>query len=396
MRLSTIMTAAVLAGTAGCASGNDSPEGAGPPEDANVVAARQAASPADIGIDTARLPPAPYWTIDTKPFLSLGEVGGPSDELFVQIGDAALLTDGGVVVLDAGAPDLRFFNVDGSLRATAGRAGSGPGEFRGPFKVEVLPGDTVAVWDFSRKVFTYWSLDGDLITERPVDHHTTFHEGELLPNGWLAVPRYDPADPPARGQYRQAAELILYAAGDTRSLGAFPYVEMFAGLRDGTPMPFAAKSSFAGGGTPFRIVVGDNSHVPKVRVYDREGEFVEEMALHDTREALPSAVWDEQVDAARRQFGGGPEFERKVSAWSRPDSTPAFDQLKIDALGRLWVLRKEDTGMRAAVHANGTLAADLQLPDLVEIFEIGADYIIGLQRDELGVQTVQVFRYTSG
>lgn len=395
MRLSTILTAAVLAGTASCASGNDSAGGAGPPEDAYVVAAPQTASPADVSIDTARPPPAPSWTIDSKPSLSLGEVGGPSDELFVQIRDAALLPDGGLVVLDAGAPDLRFFNADGSLRATAGRAGGGPGEFRGPFKVEVLPGDTVAVWDFSRKVFTYWSLNGDLITERPADHHTTIHEGELLPNGWLAVPRYDSANPPARGQYRQAAELILYAAGDTSSLGAFPYVEMFAGLRDGTPMPFAAKSSFAGGGTPLRMVVGDDSHVPKVRIYNHKGEFVEEMALHDTRRALTSAMWDDLVDTARRDFGGGPEFERKVAAWSRPDSTPAFDQLKIDTLGRLWVLRKEDPGVHAAVHTNGMLAADLQLPDLIEIFEIGADYIIGLHRDELGVQTIQLFRYTS-
>jgi hypothetical protein len=348
---------------------------------------------ADAASEQAAAEDVALWRIAPTPLLAVGRMDGAEGELFTYVEDAARLPDGGLVVLDAEARELRFFGPSGEYRGTAGRAGSGPGEFRAPFRVQVIPGDTVVAWDFARAVLSYWSPEGELLSERPGGHHPTIHEGDLLPDGTLAVPRYGSHQEPASGRYRPSATLIRYGRGEPRELGAAPYDEMYAGGRSGAPAPFLSRTALAAGGRPLRIVVGDDTNRPSVRVYDETGESLGEMDLRDTRRPVTPALWEAQLDDLRARFGETPELERDIALWEKPDSTPAFDALVIDAKGRLWVLRHEEGALRAVVHEDGKPVAELDLPELAKIFEIGPDYIVGLHKGALDVASIRVYGY---
>ena len=188
---------------------------------------------------------------------------------------------------------------------------------------------------------------------------------------------------------------MRYGRGEPSDLGPFPYDEMFSGTRDGAPMPFMARSALAAGGSPLRIVVGDDTNVPRVLVYDEAGEFLREMALHDTRVAVSEGQWNDELDRLRERFGDNPELERKIAAWGRPDSTPVFDALAVDPAGRLWVLRRHDSRLLATIQADDRLVAEIELPDLADVYESGDDYIVGLHRDSLGVESVHVYSHGS-
>ena len=360
-----------------------------------LAAAFSACSSDSAGDVPAGDAPEATWRVEATPILAVGKMDGDDAELFVRVGDAARLPDGGLVVLDADAQELRFFGPGGALTRVSGRAGAGPGEFRGLFAVELVGGDSVVAWDFARGVLSYWSPSGEFLTERPAGTHRTIHNGALLPDGSLVVPRHGGEDPPAWGRYRPSGVLIRYGRGEPRDLGPFPYEEMFSGTRDGAPMPFAARSAMAAGGSPMRILVGDDSNVPRVRVYDDTGALVGEMALHDTRIGVTPGRWEQELDRVRERFGESPELERKIAAWGRPDSTPAYDDLEMDSAGRLWVLRREGQRLLATVHADGERAAEIELPELAEIYEIGDDYIVGLHRDSLDVESVRVYSHGS-
>jgi hypothetical protein len=72
--------------------------------------------------DTARLVPE----------VSIGMFDGPEEYLFGQIVSLAHGPDGSIYVMDRHVPALRVYNPYGTYRATFGRQGEGPGEYRGP------------------------------------------------------------------------------------------------------------------------------------------------------------------------------------------------------------------------------------------------------------------------
>ena len=72
--------------------------------------------------DTARLVPE----------VTIGVLDGPEEYMFGQIVSMALGADGTIYVMDRQVPALRVYNPDGSYRATFGREGAGPGEYRRP------------------------------------------------------------------------------------------------------------------------------------------------------------------------------------------------------------------------------------------------------------------------
>lgn len=86
-------------------------------------------------------------------------VGAPGVVLERVVG-AERLTDGSVVVLDAGSGLLRWFDADGALRVGVGGLGEGPAEFRSPSALVASGGDTVAVWDSGAGAIVGW-LEGE-------------------------------------------------------------------------------------------------------------------------------------------------------------------------------------------------------------------------------------------
>jgi hypothetical protein len=94
------------------------------------------------------LPPdriEPRWVIEPEVMVGTLDGGGPSQ--FGQVKGVAPLPDGGLVVLDAQAQELRIFGADGSHRRTLGGRGEGPGELSGANGILAGPDGSILVHD---------------------------------------------------------------------------------------------------------------------------------------------------------------------------------------------------------------------------------------------------------
>jgi hypothetical protein len=74
--------------------------------------------------------PAQRWSLDPKPLLEIGGADARGVTEFTEIRGVVRLSDGRVAVANGATNEIRIFDSTGAFQGTAGRAGSGPGEFR--------------------------------------------------------------------------------------------------------------------------------------------------------------------------------------------------------------------------------------------------------------------------
>ena len=107
-----------------------------------------------------------------EPDVVIGAIDGAEEVVFGKIWDVSLTSDGGFVAIDRHYLNLRWFGPDGAFIGKAGRTGSGPGEFREPFDVNVTTSDRVQVIDRSLLRISEFEL-GDseirLVDELPLN-----------------------------------------------------------------------------------------------------------------------------------------------------------------------------------------------------------------------------------
>ena len=117
--------------------------------------------------------PGDFWTVDPEPEFVLGGLGesGDSAHLIWQVRGAKPLSDGRIAMLTPGGDRkvLVYEPTTGRLSAAFARSGRGPGEFFHPVGMQVLPGDTIAVWDFMFGPVYYFDPSGRIVRERRID-----------------------------------------------------------------------------------------------------------------------------------------------------------------------------------------------------------------------------------
>lgn len=89
-----------------------------------------------------------------------GAAEAPEEAVLASVRALAVDDDGTVYVLDAQNHRLVAFNLDGSVRWTAGREGQGPGEFERPRSLVWDGGDHLYVVNQSGGRLDRWSTDG--------------------------------------------------------------------------------------------------------------------------------------------------------------------------------------------------------------------------------------------
>ena len=84
-----------------------------------------------------------------------------------------------------------------------------------------------------------------------------------------------------------------------------------------------------------------------------------------------------------------------LDALSVPPSFPAFSAIEVDALGYLWVreynLPGEEGALWTVFDPDGIVQGFVETPADLRIFEIGADYVLGLVTDALDIEYVQLW-----
>jgi hypothetical protein len=110
-------------------------------------------------------------SVSEEPIVVIGAAMGPEEDLLTNIADAAVLPDGGIVLVDGGAAELHLRAPDGTFTRKVGRLGAGPGEFESPEWLSIR-GDTLMVFDPFQETrrLTLLDLSGELLgteTVRP-------------------------------------------------------------------------------------------------------------------------------------------------------------------------------------------------------------------------------------
>lgn len=114
------------------------------------------------------------WTVGAEPEFVIGGTGAAESvedpaHLIWSIRGLARLSDGRVLVHSGGSETVMLFEPSGELSMEIGRKGEGPGEYIRPQHIQLLPGDTIAVWDYSFTRVNHFDPAGTPVGQRSLD-----------------------------------------------------------------------------------------------------------------------------------------------------------------------------------------------------------------------------------
>lgn len=342
-------------------------------------------------------PPEVGWTIGSVPRVTFGD-SGAQPVAFYEIDDAVRLADGRVVVLDRGSKELLYFSRTGELQARAGGAGDGPGEFREPAGLAEFSADTLAVYARRSQHLSLFDREGAWLLDRPIEkveellptryfRLADVHDGSLIlhnPTGFRVLVNME-AGPINNPNYRFATD---GAFEGTVAEPSTRWIHRTRVLFDG------ARITDAAGG---QLYVKDAARY-EVRVYDYDGELHRVHRLTQPAQPTSAEDLDRYKGFLRRDIQNADLAERLIAGVESSrlaDSFPAIRQLYPDALGNVWIeeyhppwSRESSFGVFAA---DGPWLGTVTMPADFRPLQIGADFVLGVQTDELDVQRLVLY-----
>lgn len=347
------------------------------------------------------------WRVEPRPTLVIGN-GADARHQFERVDDLVVLPDGRVLVLDGRAPAVRMYSSTGRWVRDLGRIGDGPGEFREPIAMGMVPGG-IGILDREGRFETV-SLEGRPVRSSRVplvdlrDERFALLPLRPLADGTVLMRAQQRVFGEVRGEYRQQGGLFRASGGRvTDSLGWFAD-DSGRTDRSGTPVPRPYLPStgmlVATAGDRVAVMTADRA---TVTMLDVRGRRVARWDLQPRPANIAPAEVERLRNRTLRGFSGN-EL-RVVREWEegRPVLTraPFAAGLLLSAArpGEVWIERWGRPNGRAVwqvYRTTGGLLAEVELPSGVELMAVGPDYIVGLARDEDDVETVVRHRLIAG
>lgn len=348
------------------------------------------------------------WTVGEAPSLDIGVVDGEAAYQLDGVRSVARLSDGRILVANAGTHQLRLFAPDGKHLLSMGREGGGPGEFQGLEWAGVGPGDTLLAWDPHDKRLTVFSSGGALVrTVKPAGLEGQYPrvfgmlaDGSIVSTGGFSMDNFK------MGEQRDSVRYHRFgtdgrALGD---LGRFAGMEAFTMELDNMILQdqvlFGRDVAVRPAGN--ELLVADNDRF-EVRFLALDGTLRRIVR----RAHEPVRVQSADVEAhfaARDQdaVGSGADGanfrrmrEKQKEVLPRRETFPAFARVRTDTEGNLWVEeygRPADEQSRWSVFdPEGRWLGTVQIPGDFEVQQIGPDWILGVQKDEMDVEHVRMY-----
>ena len=357
-------------------------------------------------------------TLSATPALVIGTGDGEAHQLS-RVAGAGRLSDGRIVVADGGSSQLRFFDSTGRHLKSVGRSGAGPGEFQ---RLEVfarLKGDTLLAGGVTRG-HSFFAPDGTFLRVArtvasgppgpgPRVFMSALDDQSLL---MTAIPM--PGTPPAGAeQWAESVNMFIVSRdGAVRPIGALPYMMFARGENQPRPPWFGAVLAFATNGQ--EIFTGFPTEY-SIRVLSPDGAVKRIIRRRWSPVKVTRADIDSYVEEWSRRWiketgAEGERRKRELRASPFADVVPAFSEFIVDDGGNLWVREPHlaDAPASGALNAmplvpstwsvfdtDGRWSGDVTMPRRFKPTQIGASYILGIARDDDGVETVVTYRYTT-
>jgi hypothetical protein len=342
------------------------------------------------------------WTVAAKPSVSIGEVEAAQEYMFSQVVGAVRLSDGRLVVANGGSNEVRVYDASGKHLSTLGRAGGGPGEFQTLRALWLLPADTLLAVDARNNRVTVYT-PGPTLSRSFQLQSVAGISGRLADGSYLltvgVAPSMDMKDFQGLIEFnglvlRRSAEATTV---DTvaRAKGGHSYVNPTT--RRQYPFPFGRTAQIAV--APARFYYAD-THSTEVGIYDPTGKRLGSVKLRPSSRPLTDADIEKwiEVDLARRNAAQKLDARNDFKQIPPLKRTPEFAAMKVDDLGNLWVRHYGppfDPSPNWDVYdANGAPLARVRLPARFDPFHIGRDFLVGVRKDELDVEHIEVYRLT--
>jgi hypothetical protein len=340
------------------------------------------------------------------------DIGGrPEDPAYdlLRVGEAMRLAGGHLAVVNGKPPDLRFYDAQGRYLTTLAGEGHGPGELEGVIALPPGPDDTIYLYDYQqRRLNRYTEAAGFVGSTRL---QASVEGGAIdpilrLPDGeWAAiVGRFLMMDSKP-GYSRDSMALVRLSGALDSVVDTIAQVlsgESFV-ARGGTAehpsiatmsLPFGARGFAIGRGG--QIAVADGMRY-EVTIYDGHGNPT--LLVRRAGERLP--ISDETLAEERRS-----SLERSSDEWRAmrtamwdapelPTHYPAISGLLLDGLDRIWMVGPDidssETVTASVFDASGRWLEDLALPAQFTLTDAGADYVVGIWKDDSDVEHVRMY-----
>ena len=351
----------------------------------------------------------PEWGIGSEPILTIGGDGSRETELD-HVSGAWRLPDGSVAVTNAGTNDIRVFDAHGKFAWAFGQTGDGPGEFR-QISWTGSSGDTAFVYDVAHRRVTTVLLDSSprLLTTLQITMETdsaqdAFIAGRTADGRWLVhgmslLNQFLPGVHRLRGF---AGLLAAEGKGKVEWLGEAPDIALFVFDPSGNqktvsvePAAFAPVFNTAVSGS--LIWFGDMAADSLARVDAKTGHK-EIIRLPDPPVPLPNDLVDSvrtEALASIRDSVARALTREKYRGPNLPSHLPAWEDLVPGPDGEVWVQLPAVRGgeeVRYVVLSNhGVPIARVAMPAGLRIWDAGRDYVVGVQRDGDGIETVRLY-----
>jgi len=351
------------------------------------------------------------WQLSAEPILDIGVVEGDPAYQLDQVTDAVLTPAGDIIVANAGSQEIRVFDPDGRIVRTLGRMGEGPGEFQALSGVLVRPADTIMAFDQLHRSVTVFDPTGSVTRSAILGEGIPMGAPGALDDGSLVVASMaldeTIADLRTRlGAFaRPPASLVRYRLDDPvpDTIGVFPGLEFTSselpGAGVGVTVPlFGRQFTFAARGDHVYLGTGDGY---EIRIHASDHSLVRivrrsDVDLQITEAARDSAMADilSAMDPELR-----PMWEELLPVTPVAPQRAPYGDIQVDALGYLWVSDFYHGSYRtppppsgwAIFDPEGCWLGEMTVPDGFRVFEVGEDYVLGVQRDELDVEHVRMY-----
>lgn len=356
------------------------------------------------------------WRVAGEPAVRIGGEDEREGYLLERVADATRLSDGRIVVADGGSSELLVYDDAGVHVATTGGEGEGPGELVGIMQLDRLPGDTLRVFSF-RPGLTWYSPEVDYVRSQPVDvwgiapvpcrlGESNWH---VLPDGSFLTVLMDnfgiPNCPPSpETPWRQSA---LMARSDPGSSSALDTLAILPGTERNSPNYRVYGRDLVIAIASDRVYAADTG-ADSVLAVSFDGDTLAVLPVPFEPRPVPPEAKRETV----RRWTDREGQERVGNAYDYPETYPAVGRVLTDEEGMLWIMRYPElteptSSWRVArsfsflvdpegaewavLDPDGQLVAELRTPPGLFPLEIGTDYVLGLEKDELDRQSVVMY-----
>ncbi len=333
------------------------------------------------------------WRLAPGPTVRIGTAEGAELSLAAPAG-ATRLPNGNVAVGDLADFAIREFTPAGALVKRYARKGQGPGEVG--YLAPLLRCGNVLVANDITGPLSLFQLNGTF--QRAFRFPTPTYRLACNANLQFIAMGWASDRDMKTGASRPNVRYWITRADTSLEvpLGTLPGGDRWGVPGGNGPLPLGREPRVAISASRAYVALGDRL---EVLVFDLSGKPLPPLSAPTVRVRVTKA----DVDAEReRQIASLGErartmIERSYASMTMPEFLPSTRDLHVDATGDVWVQHYPSAAsatVRWTVFApNGRVRATIGMPVALEVYEIGADYVLGRYIDpDEQVPEVRVYR----